>query len=84
MPITQQLEAVNHQASTPQALPEVEVLRIKVYQLSVELAQAQTQRLQADCQALIRETLGRYVADVDAYAIDLNAGLIVPRQEGTA
>ena len=86
MTITPALEATNHQAPPRYTLAEVELLRVKVAQLSIELAQMQTQRLAADCQALIRETLLRYVAvtDVEHYAIDLNAGLIVSRHEGGA
>lgn len=66
-------------------IPELERLRIQVAHLSLQVAQLQTQiQLQPlidHRDQLIRHTLLAYVAEdeIEQYVIDLDAGLVRPR-----
>lgn len=70
-----------------QALPELDVLRIKVAHLECQVAQLQAQlqlqQLQTSRDALIKKTLLAYVCEpeLDHYVIDLEAGTVRPREE---
>ena len=85
MTVTQ--EATNHHVPSRSTLSEIELLRLKVAHLTLELAlaqaQANVQRLEQIRAALIRQTLLNHVRaeDVDGYGIDLDAGTILPHQQ---
>lgn len=75
--------------TTPQihAIEEVELLRIKVahleYQLAQVQAQMQLQQLSTSREALIKQAMRAHVPeeDLEQYVIDLEAGVLRPREQ---
>ena len=62
---------------------ELDLLRIKVAHLEWQNAQLQAQQLAQAREAVIRKTMLAQVAeeDLERYVIDLEAGIIRPREE---